>query len=390
MKTRITLNKVLYISVIAIILSSLSNELNAQVITNYGTGSGTSGSYGSYFGYYAGQANTASYNTFLGYQSGYTNTSGTQNVFVGHRSGYYSTTGSYNIFNGVNSGHYNTSGSNNAFVGGYSGFYNTTGYNNTFLGRSAGYNNTTGAGNVFIGYNAGYYNTTGSNKLYIDNSSTTSPLIYGDFSSNIVTVNGALGIGTTSPTAKLEVVSTGSIGSGDGIDWSNAAIRVSQQGYLLGCDGNQITANKELFINSETSHITFQTDGGTTRMSIKSTGQVGIGLSAGLDVSVWQGALLAVNGGILCEKVKVVSDVPSSDYVFNKDYELLSLPETEKYIKDNKHLPEVPSSEEFKENGYSIGEMDDILLRKIEELTLHIIELNKEIEELKNKTNNNQ
>ena len=92
---------------------------------------------------------------------------------------------------------------------------------------------------------------------------------------------------------------------------------------------------------------------------------------------------LAVNSGILCEELKVMADVPSSDYVFEKEYELKSLSEVEKFVKENKHLPEIPSAQEFKENGYKVGEMDNLLLQKIEELTLYIIDLQKQIEELK-------
>ena len=94
---------------------------------------------------------------------------------------------------------------------------------------------------------------------------------------------------------------------------------------------------------------------------------------------------LAVNSGIICEELKVMADVPSSDYVFEKEYELRSLNEVETFVNENKHLPDVPSAKEFKENGYKVGEMDDLLLRKIEELTLYIIDLQKQIEELRNK-----
>jgi len=100
-----------------------------------------------------------------------------------------------------------------------------------------------------------------------------------------------------------------------------------------------------------------------------------------------QGYKLAVNGGILCEEVKVITDVPASDYVFEKEYKLKSLSEIEAFVKQHKHLPEVPSAEEFKKNGYKVGQMDDLLLRKIEELTLLLIEQNKEIELLKSKLN---
>ena len=92
---------------------------------------------------------------------------------------------------------------------------------------------------------------------------------------------------------------------------------------------------------------------------------------------------LAVNSGILCEELKVMADVPSSDYVFEPTYNLKPLSEVEAYVTENKHLPDVPSAKEFKENGYKVGEMDNLLLQKIEELTLYIIDLQKQIEELK-------
>ena len=92
---------------------------------------------------------------------------------------------------------------------------------------------------------------------------------------------------------------------------------------------------------------------------------------------------LAVNSGILCEELKVMADVPSSDFVFEPNYNLKSLSEVEAFVTENKHLPDVPSAKEFKENGYKVGEMDNLLLQKIEELTLYIIDLQKQIEELK-------
>lgn len=102
-----------------------------------------------------------------------------------------------------------------------------------------------------------------------------------------------------------------------------------------------------------------------------------------------------VNGGILCEKVKVTADVPNSDHVFKPTYRLMPLSELKQFVTENHHLPEVPSAQEFQENGYSLGQMDDLLLRKVEELTLYIIQLQEElkkqqvvIEELSNKVNN--
>ncbi|MNU07544.1 hypothetical protein D3C72_2531870 [compost metagenome] len=67
------------------------------------------------------------------------------------------------------------------------------------------------------------------------------------------------------------------------------------------------------------------------------------------------------------------------DFVFAKDYKIHSLQETEKHIKQHGHLPGIPSAEEVKANGIDLGEMNAKLLEKVEELTLHLIEKDKEI-----------
>jgi hypothetical protein len=91
---------------------------------------------------------------------------------------------------------------------------------------------------------------------------------------------------------------------------------------------------------------------------------------------------LAVHGKITAEEVKVLEFTPK-DNVFYDDYKLSSLEEIEKYIKKNKHLPGIPSGEETKKNGVNLSEMNSLLLQKVEELTLYIIQQQKEIEELK-------
>lgn len=67
------------------------------------------------------------------------------------------------------------------------------------------------------------------------------------------------------------------------------------------------------------------------------------------------------------------------DYVFEKDYKLKSLSETEKFVKLNKHLPEIPNAEQIKNSGMDLVQMNVLLLKKVEELTLHTIELDKKI-----------
>ncbi len=158
----------------------------------YGRNSGymnTTGKQNSFYGRISGYANTTgSSNSFFGQNSGSSNTSASQNSFFGHNSGQANTTGFANSFFGQNSGQANTTGSANSFFGKGSGQTNTTGSTNSFFGRDSGSFNK-GSGNVFIGYSAGSNETTGNNLLYIENSSNSTPLIWGDFSSNLVGIN---------------------------------------------------------------------------------------------------------------------------------------------------------------------------------------------------------
>jgi len=209
----------------------------------YAGHSTTTGSYNTFIGQRTGYHNTSgNYNTFIGQDAGMYNTSGNSSTFIGQAAGYKNTSGNYNTFIGQDAGVKNTTAYYNTFIGQYSGVDNTTGNSNTFLGQSAGANNETGNyntfigrsagvgtttgysntfigwaagaanktgyGNIFLGYYAGYFET-GSNKLYIDNSNTSSPLIYGEFDSDIVAINGKLGVGTQSPGYDLEVETTG-------------------------------------------------------------------------------------------------------------------------------------------------------------------------------------
>ncbi len=106
-----------------------------------------------------------------------------------------------------------------------------------------------------------------------------------------------------------------------------------------------------------------------------STGNVGIGTST-------PSAMLEVNGTIRSEEVRVEA-VNAPDYVFEADYDLRSLREIEEYIQEFGHLPEVPSAAELEEKGMGVSEMNLLLLKKIEELTLYLLEAKGENMELK-------
>lgn len=96
---------------------------------------------------------------------------------------------------------------------------------------------------------------------------------------------------------------------------------------------------------------------------------------------------LAVSGGILTEKVRVATNGTAfwADYVFEPTFKLKSLKEVENFIKENKHLPDVPSTSEVTKNGIDLAETQALLLQKIEELTLYVIQQQKEIDKLKKK-----
>ncbi len=83
---------------------------------------------------------------------------------------------------------------------------------------------------------------------------------------------------------------------------------------------------------------------------------------------------------IWAESIDVVASVQWPDYVFKKDYALMSLQNLELFIAQHSHLPEVPTEQQVAEQGINVAEMNAILLKKIEELTLYIIDLQKQIE----------
>ncbi|WP_053003722.1 hypothetical protein [Sphingobacterium sp. Ag1] len=108
-----------------------------------------------------------------------------------------------------------------------------------------------------------------------------------------------------------------------------------------------------------------------------SAGNVGIGTDAPTEK-------LSVKGKIRAQEIKVeTANWP--DYVFAESYQLPTLKETAAFIEKNKHLPGVPKATEVEENGLSLGEMNRILLQKIEELTLHMIDKDKRIDALEKK-----
>ena len=99
------------------------------------------------------------------------------------------------------------------------------------------------------------------------------------------------------------------------------------------------------------------------------------------------GYLLTVDGKIMCEELKVQLSENWPDYVFDKHYNMPSIGDLKKFVRANRHLPGIPSAAEMKENGISVGDMQTKMIQKIEELSLYIIQLQEQIDELKQSHN---
>lgn len=170
--------------------------------------SSTSGSFNSFFGTQAGRDNTTGKaNSFFGSGTGQKNTSGENNSFFGSNSGRRNIDGDYNSFFGLSAGVSNTTGSSNTFLGVAAGRSNETGGSNVYVGRYSGFTNEDGSecayigteaglrlkgsNNICLGSNAGPLTTMDtSNKLFIDVEMSDDPLIYGEFDSDFIKING--------------------------------------------------------------------------------------------------------------------------------------------------------------------------------------------------------
>lgn len=200
----------------------------------------------------------------------------------------------------------------------------------------------------------------------------------------VLTDNGNVGIGTTTPSAPLYVKGGANMTSG----WNkttvleaiypvqifnSGSVRYSGIGYDSGAAG------MAFWINATSDDVSGT---GTRAMSILNDGNVLIGTGAPQYNPAYK---LNVNGKVRANEIVV--NTTGADFVFEDNYKLKPLTEVEQYIKQRKHLPEIASAQTMQNEGIGVSELQTKLLQKVEELTLYIIQQQKEIDELKKKLN---
>ncbi len=194
-----------------------------------------------------------------------------------------------------------------------------------------------------------------------------------------VAPDGNIGIANNTPVSKLHILGGDDVG-----------LTASTNGYLMlgsAASGNLIFDNNEIQARNVAagSDLFIQNDGGNVIFCGAEQGAVGIGVTAG--TSIPAGYLLAVDGKILSEEVRVELSGDWPDYVFANDYKLPSLDKLRNYIAENKHLPNIPAAAEVEKNGFELGDMQKRMIEKIEELTLYVLQLETEMKVMQKKLN---
>jgi hypothetical protein len=183
------------------------------------------------------------------------------------------------------------------------------------------------------------------------------------FSSDIIATTGTFNLGTGVTGTAINIT-----GAGGGT--SRAKIRFDSDWTTFESTTNRVALFDYTGTGISINGGAISLGGALTGTAANFTNNVGIG-------STQANANLYVHGVIKSKEVKVEATVSVPDYVFEKSYDLKSLAEVEKYITENKHLPEIPSAKVIEKEGINVGEMQLGLLKKIEELTLYMIEQNK-------------
>ena len=183
---------------------------------------------------------------------------------------------------------------------------------------------------------------------------------------------------SANPRFRIRAINTGGgVGHNLPVDIKVRSINFNSAWTALNVTGTDLTVNKVLPMTNDWSLYvgnTFLAEGAHIAIKATENGNVGIGTTT-------PNAKLAVNGNIRAKEVKV-ENTNWPDFVFANSYVLPTLKETEAHIKEKGHLPGIPSAADVKTNGVDLGDMNAKLLQKIEELTMHLIEQNKQMQKV--------
>ncbi|MDN5216106.1 tail fiber protein [Fulvivirgaceae bacterium BMA12] len=219
-------------------------------------------------------------------------------------------------------------------------------------------NDATGGSEWRIGSSSNTWGSSGGKLIITNTGSSTSAAMVIDNQKRV-------GIGINDPSSLLSVSGDIALKYGSELKTTTGTYQTI---FKTGWDGAQdfltfyVAGNKP--------------DDALPKIHIRSDGNVGIGTTV-------PDSRLTVNGKVHAKEVKIDLNIAAADYVFENDYPLRSLEDTEKYIKEKKHLPGIPSGKEMETNGIHLSEMNMKLLEKVEELTLHLISLNNQVKQLK-------
>lgn len=216
--------------------------------------------------------------------------------------------------------------------------------------------------------------------------------------------NGNIGIGTTTPSYKLHLI--GNLYADDIVSpniyiptknvlngWGYCYLQYAGHSLVVGSkpgiygynrlelkpggsDKGELHSTLQIYksLKENTHDCMVQFTSQTGGVNYINSGKVGIGTTNPTE-------MLEVAGTIRAREVKIEINA-GADYVFEEDYELLPLSQVKGFIKDNKHLPDIPSEKEMQENGLNVNEFQINLLKKVEELTLYIIQQDDKINKL--------
>jgi len=202
---------------------------------------------------------------------------------------------------------------------------------------------------------------------------------------------GFVGIGTAAPQAKLHVFGGGNVmqigqpgsGTDNYIKFVGSVNSFDVGATASGFWGIADAGVAYRFVVTQPGNVGIGTNTPQAKLDVNGTVSIGSGNTL-INDPTYNDYKLFVNGNIAAKKLKVLQS-GWADYVFNPGYILPTLPQVDSFIQKHKHLPAIPSSKEVTKDGIDVGEMQKLMMQKIEELTLYAIEQNKKIDILNKK-----